>query len=266
MSKNNLSHLDSSLAASLSKMASKLWPSLLLAALAFLPFAPQAHAEKWANQFAEFELPAKWQCTLEGAEWVCQGTDEETKRDAIIILAAKFKGEQDTLEQYLSYLKNPKSFVSVTGKNVTSEPVYAKATPINEQTWIDSMHKDSEIPGFMTRYLATVKQDIGVLVTYSILKSKYQDYLQDFETLVKTLRVFRKSGGLNSGGGSAGGLFTNTQLPAGISEGTVFPGGVSGGGSDGGPKVSTQEDFPWIYAAAGVGLLLFIIWRRRQGP
>ena len=50
--------------------------------------SPEAHAAKFANQFAEFELPPNWQCTLEGAEWVCQSTNESRKRDAIIVLAA----------------------------------------------------------------------------------------------------------------------------------------------------------------------------------
>src|SRR4051794_37850833 len=70
---------------------------------AALAWAPNAHASKFANQFIEFELPPQWQCNLEGSEWVCQSTDEAKKRDAIIILAAKLKSDQDSLDQYEAY-------------------------------------------------------------------------------------------------------------------------------------------------------------------
>jgi hypothetical protein len=64
---------------------------------------PNAWAGKFANQFVEFELPAGWVCLLEGAEWVCQNQqDPVKKKEAIIILAAKILGDQDTLDQYLS--------------------------------------------------------------------------------------------------------------------------------------------------------------------
>src|SRR6476661_8151863 len=81
---------------------------------------------KFANQFTEFELPPQWQCNLEGAEWVCQSTNDAKKRDAIIVLAAKLKGDQDSLDQYLSYLKAAKTYTSIQGKPVKSEPKYAK--------------------------------------------------------------------------------------------------------------------------------------------
>ena len=159
----------------------KTLPALLVGAI--MLSAP-AQAAKFANQFAEFELPPQWQCNLEGAEWVCQSTNDAKKRDAIIVLAAKLKGDQDSLDQYLAYLKAAKTYTSVQGKSVKSEPKSAATVNINGQAWVDALHMESEIPGFYTRYLATVKQDIGVLVTYSINKGKYQQYLGDFENMV----------------------------------------------------------------------------------
>ena len=52
-----------------------------------------AFAKRFASKFCEFELPPQWECQLEGTEWVCQGLNEDRKREAIIILAAK-KGVQ----------------------------------------------------------------------------------------------------------------------------------------------------------------------------
>src|SRR6478672_2022415 len=174
--------------------------------------AQQSFAAKFANQFTEFELPPQWNCSLEGAEWVCQSTNESKKRDAIIVLAAKLKGDQDSLDQYLTYLKAAKTFTSVQGKPVKSDPKYAKTVNLNGQAWVDALHLESEIPGFYTRYLATVKQDIGVLVTYSINKTKYQQYLEDFDNMVKTLKVFRKPGAVNAAPQNSD-IFKNAQIP-----------------------------------------------------
>lgn len=232
----------------------------LLAAAAFLP--AQAFASKFANQFVEFELPPQWQCNLEGAEWVCQSTNEEKKRDAIIVLAAKLKGDQDSLDQYLAHLKAAKQFTSVQGKPMQSEAKYAKTVDINGQAWVDSLHMESEIPGFYTRYLATVKQDIGVLVTYSINRAKYQQYLDQFETMVKTLKVFRKPGGVNIAPANSN-LF-DTKIPTTVSGDTVFPGAAPQGGADA-PKPKQEEELPMGVLLAAAGVIGFIIWRKRRG-
>src|SRR5690349_840839 len=90
-----------------------------------------ATATQFSNQFAEFELPPKWQCSLQGAEWVCQNTTEEKKRDAILVIAAKLRGDQDSLDQYLAYLKTIKSFTSIQRRPIRSEPKYAKIITLN---------------------------------------------------------------------------------------------------------------------------------------
>ncbi len=225
-----------------------------------LLFPFQSFASKFANQFSEFELPPQWQCNLEGAEWVCQSTDASKKRDAIIVLAAKLKGDQDSLDQYLTYLKSAKTYTSVTGAPVKSSVKYAKTVNINGQAWVDALHLESEIPGFYTRYLATVKQDIGVLVTYSINKNKYQDYLGVFDNMVKTLKVFRKTGGLNAAPQNSN-LFSNTQIPQNISESTVFPNMNPIGGTSAPKPKKGSPLLPILLVGGAAG---FFIWRRRQ--
>lgn len=215
-------------------------------------------AAKFSNQFVEFELPPQWSCTLEGAEWVCQSSVEAKKRDAIIVLAAKLKGEQDSLDQYLAHLKSSKFFTSVQGKAMKSDPKYAKMVTLNTHPWVDSLHMDSEIPGFYTRYLATIKNDIGVLVTYSINKNKYQQYLKDFENMVNTLRVFRKPGGLNTGKDKS---FLDTPIPKDIGNSTVFPVNPTGGSETPPPQ---KDELPLSWILIGVGVLGFYIWRKRR--
>lgn len=235
----------------------------------FLPL--QGQAARFANQFVEFEIPPQWNCTLEGAEWVCQSSDEGKKRDAVIILAAKLKGPQDSLDQYLEYLKNPKTFKSVQGRPVKSDPKYAKTINLNGQAWVDALHLESEVPGFYTRYLATIKQDIGVLVTYSINKTKYQNYLEPFENMVRTLRVFRKMGApINTLGQADSNLFATGGVPAQVSESTIFPTAQPQGGSDQttakAPAKSGIGDDVLIYGG-GAAVVLLLLWlrKRRQG-
>ncbi|MBN20679.1 MAG: hypothetical protein CL678_05260 [Bdellovibrionaceae bacterium] len=236
----------------------------LKTALLILLFSQNLFAVKFANQFVEFELPPAWTCTLEGAEWVCQSANKTKKRDAIIVLAAKLRGEQDSLDQYLAYLKKEKAYKSIQGKPVKSQKKYSKTSSINAHAWVDSLHLESELPGFYTRYLATVKKDIAVLVTYSINKNKYQTYLNDFENMVKTLRVFRKSGmGLNAASANSN-LFKNTNIPSHISQGTVFP-GMSPQGAEDGFATKKPEDDSLIYLIILlVGLIGFVIWKKKR--
>ncbi len=235
----------------------KLIISTLAASL--LVVSGTAHSAKFANQFSEFELPPRWQCNLEGAEWVCQSSDDAKKRDAIIVLAAKLKGDQDSLDQYENYLKTPKVYQSVQGKSVKSEPKYAKSIQLNNHPWVDSLHLESEIPGFYTRYLATVKQDIGILVTYSVNKDKWSQYLADFESMVNTLRVFRKAGGINAAPAGTN-LFANTNIPAKIEESTVFPAQPPAPAA----KQKQSDDLPLPLIAIIVAVVGYLIWRRRQ--
>ncbi len=235
-------------------MISRTWKYLFIAIFCL---TNNAHAAKFANQFVEFELPPNWVCLLEGAEWVCQNQqDAAKKKDAIIILAAKIQGDQDTLDQYTAYLKNPKVWSSPQGKSMTSQVKYSQGKTIQDHPWVDALHLESEIPGFYTRYLATVKDGIGILVTYSVNKNKYQEYAPLFEAMVKSLKAFRREGGLNAAPANTD-LFKNTKIPSGMSNETVF-----GALPDDKPKPQKPKslfDDPMVfYGAIGGGALLLL--------
>lgn len=149
-------------------------------------------AKRFTNKYCEFELPSGWECALEGAEWVCQSENPERRKESIIILAAKTRGEQDNLDEYMAYLKKTKEYNLPGGKKQVSEPKNTKLTRINDQQWVDALHLASEVPGFYTRYLATVKEDLGIAVTFSVTKDLYATYQPIIDKLVSTLRVFRQ--------------------------------------------------------------------------
>jgi hypothetical protein len=74
-----------------------------------------------------------------------------------------------------------------------SEPKTVKTQNLNGQTWVDALHLASEVPGFYTRYLATVKADIGVAVTFSVTKSLYNAYKGIFDNVIASMRIFRQT-------------------------------------------------------------------------
>ncbi len=164
----------------------------LLITLMITLFTSMGFAKTFTSQFCEFLLPTGWECDMEGSEWVCQSVNEERKKEAIIILAAKLRGPQDDLPQYQAYLQAPKSFKLPGGKTQISEAKYTKQLKIPTQNhmWIDSLHLASEVPGFYTRYLATVKGELGVAVTFSVSKDHYDSYRPIFDKIVETLKVF----------------------------------------------------------------------------
>ncbi len=171
--------------------------SILALALAASFITPSAFAKRFTSQYCEFELPPGWECALEGTEWVCQAENKDRQKEAIIILAAKIRGEQDDLQQYSAYLGNTKTFTLPGGKTQVSEPKYAKLKDVNGHNWVDSLHLASEVPGFYTRYMATVKEDLGVAVTFSVGKDFYEQYRGIFDKIISTLRVFRQKQGSN---------------------------------------------------------------------
>lgn len=164
---------------------------LLTLAIGFILSSP-TYAKRFASKYCEFELPAGWECALEGSEYVCQSENADRKKESIIILAAKIRGEQDNLDDYLAYLKKPKEYNLPGGKKQVSEAKNTKLSTINDHRWVDALHLASEVPGFYTRYLATVKEDLGVAVTFSVSKDLYSAYQPVMDKLVSTLRVFRQ--------------------------------------------------------------------------
>jgi len=157
---------------------------------ALLLFTQVASGKTFTSNFTEFELPRGWKCDLEGSEWVCQSDNAKRQKEAIIILAAKRRGKQDTLGQYQAYLKQPKTFRIPGGKTQVSDPKKAEIKKIGDTPWVDALHMASEVPGFYTRYLAAVKGELGVAVTFSVGKDHYNEYNPIFDKIIATLKMF----------------------------------------------------------------------------
>src|SRR6188472_3529521 len=82
----------------------------LLLFLVCIVLSSSLYAKRFSSKYCEFELPAGWECALEGSEYVCQSENADRKKESIIILAAKIRGEQDNLDEYMAYLKKTKEY------------------------------------------------------------------------------------------------------------------------------------------------------------
>lgn len=162
----------------------------VFASLAVILLSFSAQAKVFRNAYIAFEMPETWKCNLEQTEWVCRSEQTKESKEAIIILTAKEVGPTDTFALYESHLNAPITVNSRVGGPSTSKVVYkAKSVQINDQAWIDSLHLGSEVPNYFTRYLATIKDKIAILVTFSAHKQFYTKYSQDFFKAVMSLRV-----------------------------------------------------------------------------
>lgn len=153
-----------------------------------------AYAQMFQNQFIEFKIPENWECRSEGTEWVCMSNNPKIKKETIVVFAAKLAGPQDTLKEYMTYLQQPRRLTDLEGKSIEGTIRYTKHKDISGHTWVDSVQIHGEIPGFITRYLATTYQELGILVTYSILESRWDAYESMFRRMVDTLKPRQGTG------------------------------------------------------------------------
>lgn len=180
--------------------------SFFLLIVVSIGFNVSTHAKVFRNSYVSFELPSKWNCYLENTAWICryaiskkclgpnasnpncQQQRKKTK-EAIIILAAKELGPKDSFKTYYNHLKTPRPIILKGGKRSASKIIHVKPISIEKHKWIDGMHLGSEIPHYYTRYLATIKGNIAVLVTFSAHKLFYTKYSSEFFRAIKSLRV-----------------------------------------------------------------------------
>ncbi len=253
---------------------------LLLLVLVIQSHPRQTEAKIFRNAYVSFKLPARWSCRLENTAWICRyaidrrcigkskraaskacGSQKKKTREAIIILAAKEVGPKDNLKAYYNHLMKTRPIVTRSGKRSTSKLIHSKVIKIQRHKWVDGMHQGSEIPHYYTRYLATVKGKVAVLVTFSAHKLFYTKYSSEFFRAIKSLRVIATKSSMVAGKnlrsknvGTFGvniGAHLNTAIDE-TNQGEDFD------GSEGGADMN-------FYLMIGAGLLLLagvFIWMR----
>lgn len=162
-----------------------------LVALLTVLSASDATAKKFKNKFLSFELPKGWSCALEETEYVCQSGDPATKKHAIMVFAAKLRGDEDSLDQYVEHLRTPRMLPLGDGGFRPSTVREVRQVKISGLDWISGVHDSSEVPGFTTQYYASLKTDIAVLVTYSARTTDWESRASVISSIMASLKITR---------------------------------------------------------------------------
>lgn len=157
--------------------------------LTILSLSTFVQAKVFRNAYIAFEMPDEWNCVLEQTEWVCRSNKMPDMKEAIIILTAKEVGPTDSFPQYETYLNNPITAVTQAPGSKSKMIYKAKNVQINNQVWLDGLHLGSEVPNYFTRYLATIKNKIAVLVTFSAHEKYYAKYSTMFHKAIMSMNV-----------------------------------------------------------------------------
>jgi hypothetical protein len=160
---------------------------------AFLIFSllvcASAEAKLFQNSYVSFEVPDNWTCVQEGVAWTCTPTGFNESKEAVIVLAAKVAGPEDSLPSFLAYLKQPKKIATKVGTPMPSQLMYANERMLAGTRWIQAQHIGSEIQEYITLYLATVKDHLAILVSFSAEQNHYKKYNPIFDHSMKTLKI-----------------------------------------------------------------------------
>lgn len=149
-----------------------------------------AQARTFKNAYISFEIQDNWKCKTEQSEWVCRSEDPQESKEAVIILTAKESGPGDTFAVYTDHLSKPIPLALKTGGSIMSTvTIPPKEYSVNDQKWLDALHSNSEVQNYYTRYLATIKDKIAILVTFSAHSKYYAKHSTHFMKTMQSLRV-----------------------------------------------------------------------------
>ena len=169
-------------------MNAQIFKFLKLCIALFVLWGSSAYAALQCTSYICFDRPKTWTCKSEGIHLICHNKIKKLAKEAVIIAVAKETGRQDSVSQYINYLKNKKEFKTKRGKPITSKVFHSKQRNVNRHLWADGFHLASEIPNYYTRYLGSTKKGLAVLVTYTAHKKKWSKYAKDFNRSIQTLR------------------------------------------------------------------------------
>lgn len=178
----------------------------LFGILTLLNLGSAAEAKSFKNAYISFEMLDSWDCKAQAPEWVCRSTDPVEAREAVIILTAKEVGPTDTFPLYEAHMNTPQTVTFKNGTTLNSRVVYkAQQNRYGNHPWLDGLHQDGEVKHYFTRYLATIKGPIAVLVTFSAHNRYYSKYSPSFINTINSLKIIEPKNFLQKAEGRPGG-------------------------------------------------------------
>ena len=140
------------------------------------------------TQYVSFEHPEGWRCELSQGVFICQSQTDPDRKESIVMSIATIATEWDSLDNYENYLNTPKTIQDEEGNSLTSKVTVTRRRNINGTVWIDSLQYNSELPGFWSRYLATVQNKLAILITYIVSDEQYSKMAPQFERMIASLK------------------------------------------------------------------------------
>jgi len=151
--------------------------------------AVNTEAKTFQNSYVSFDVPDNWNCLQEGVAWTCSPTNPVEMKEAVIVLAAKIAGPEDNLLNFETFLRQPKKITTKVGTPMPSQVMYSQKRKLAGTDWVQSQHLGSEIQEYYTLYLATVKEQLAILVSFSAERNRYKVYNPIFDKAIKTLKI-----------------------------------------------------------------------------
>ncbi len=136
----------------------------------------------------DLHLTDGWRCGFEKDATVCRPTDTQSELFKVILWTAKAAGPTDTLQNYREHMKQSRK-VRLRLKHISSTPISDKIVSINGVDWVDAVQANSEIAGYTTRYLSTVKDSLAVVVTFSARKEIFEEYQKEIQPFIDHLEI-----------------------------------------------------------------------------
>ena len=143
--------------------------------------------------FITMEHPQGWQCEVSQKIYLCQSTLASDRKESILLIITTEASSWDNLDNYLEYLKKPRPLITEKGKKIKPDIIYVRKRSYNGKEWVDSLQKNSELPNFFTRYVATTTlvgtKRYAILITYLISEKRYKKLAPIFERMLATLKI-----------------------------------------------------------------------------
>jgi hypothetical protein len=148
--------------------------------------APPKPLPRFIADTFEFTLAPAWACDLDETEYVCW--KGKPPHQAIAVIAMKRRGPQDNLAAYEEHLRTPQP--GQDGALSTIRSVEHRMLAGYE--WIQAVHVSSEIPNYITIYLATATSQVGVLATFSIHRDNEEAGRREMDIMMSSLKIHQQ--------------------------------------------------------------------------
>jgi hypothetical protein len=223
-----------------------------------LLLAFDASAKAFQNSYVSFEVPDDWNCVQEGVAWTCTPVKQPDAKQAVIVMAAKVAGPEDTVPNFVRYLQLPRRITTKVGTPMPSQVMYSQQRMLAGQSWVQAQHVSSEIQDYYTLYLATVKEQLAILVSFSAEKNNYARYNPVFDKALKTLKITADQ---------------HVLFPKGRNVNKAELVGIQGPGADpnaemalGVPNQKKTKISPLLLGGLGLAVLLVLFVALRRAP